>query len=352
MKIVYLFNGARVGLLEKVMSGKDHGNGFWGMTDFIRNGIDATYLEVEQDFSPKIARLIRKYVPIYCMHLLQFRKILQADIVFTSVSFGTQFVHALWPFKKPVWIMHDFSIMGLLGDESTFRQKLFRFIVSRADGIVTISKKEELRLKERFPQMKDQIRFIPYFGDINFFKPGTEDRGETILAVGADPDRDWKTLIEAMKGLGYKLHLVTRESRVAKLRPLPEFVTVGQHSAQELVSLYARAMLVIIPLNVSGGNNDAMGCSAAFEALSSGCPVVATRTEAMETYIVEGENGLLVPAQNPQALREALVRLVDNKELRLKFSKEARARAVELQDSRNRIHDLKNFFTEILSRSR
>ena len=350
MKIIYLFNGARVGLLEKVMSGENHGNGFWGMTDFIRKGIDASYLEIEQDVSPKLARAIRKYVPIYCIHLLQFRKILKADIVFTSVAFGTQLVHALWPFKKPLWIMHDFSIMGLLGDESTLRQKLFRFIVTRADGIVTISKKEELRLKERFPQMKDRIRFIPYFGDVRFFKPGSGERNQTVLAVGADPDRDWKTLIESMKGLGLALHLVTRESRVAKLRPLPDFVTVAGHSAHELAQLYAQAMLVVIPLNVSGGNNDAMGCSAVFEALSSGCPVIATRTEAMETYISEGENGLLVPAQDSDALRKAISRLSQDRELRERFSATARERAVTLQDSHARINDLELFFNEILSR--
>jgi glycosyltransferase involved in cell wall biosynthesis len=55
---------------------------------------------------------------------------------------------------------------------------------------------------------------------------------------------------------------------------------------------------------------------ALLEAMGAGLPVVATRVEGVEEVIVDGENGLLLPPADPEALKIALLRLLAQSDLR------------------------------------
>jgi glycosyltransferase involved in cell wall biosynthesis len=50
---------------------------------------------------------------------------------------------------------------------------------------------------------------------------------------------------------------------------------------------------------------------AAVEALACGTPVVASKVGGLREVVRDGENGLLIPADDPGALAEALRRLLD-----------------------------------------
>ena len=64
------------------------------------------------------------------------------------------------------------------------------------------------------------------------------------------------------------------------------------------------------------------------EAISLGLPVVSTDCNYGPNEIIEnGENGLLVPVADPEKLASAILKLIGNKELRLKLGKKAEERA-------------------------
>ena len=66
-------------------------------------------------------------------------------------------------------------------------------------------------------------------------------------------------------------------------------------------------------------------CRVALEYMAMGKPVVGTSVNAIPEVIGNGVNGLVVPPGDPEALGEAILRLLQNKEERMKFGISARA---------------------------
>lgn len=329
LRVAYLFAGSRSQALERVRSGENHGAGFWGLCHLAPFGVRADLLELEQTYPLRICKIIRQYVPAYWSHLFIFWRFFSYDIVFASTGFGTQLIFTFLGIRHPKWVMYDFNITGFLGEGRTFKQKLFAYLVSRTAGIVTLSEKEAQMLKTRFPHLANQIAFIPFGADTSFFIPTPVPEERQILAVGTDPDRDYKTLFAACEGLNIPVTVTTYSSRLTAFDPLPSFVTVKKYSPRELVEAYSRAALVVIPLNTSRRLNDAMGCSTVHEALIMGKATIATRTFTLESYINSGENGLLVTEGNVSEMRQAIRTVMNDDVLRGRLAKNARAYALE-----------------------
>jgi glycosyltransferase involved in cell wall biosynthesis len=66
-----------------------------------------------------------------------------------------------------------------------------------------------------------------------------------------------------------------------------------------------------------------------YEYMASGRPIVASAVGQIAEVLRDGESALLVPPDDPHALCEAIVRLVDDAQLRMKLSSHARAAAVD-----------------------
>lgn len=74
--------------------------------------------------------------------------------------------------------------------------------------------------------------------------------------------------------------------------------------------------------------------SVVIEAAAMGTPSVATTVTGLVDAVVDGQTGLLVPAKQVEALEQALLRLIENPELRAEMGHFARTRAVRDFDAR------------------
>jgi glycosyltransferase involved in cell wall biosynthesis len=96
---------------------------------------------------------------------------------------------------------------------------------------------------------------------------------------------------------------------------------LGSVEGDEKIQAYASASLFVLP-----------SWTEAFplvipEAMAAGLPLVVTSVGAIPDFVIEGEDGFLVPPRDPAALARAVIRLLDNPELCQRISGRVRERA-------------------------
>ena len=136
---------------------------------------------------------------------------------------------------------------------------------------------------------------------------------EVLYAGRLSPEKGVRELVAAADGLP----LV-----VAGDGPLRAEVpqALGFVPNDELQSYYARAAVVACPSHREG-----FGVACA-EAMAHGKPVVASAVGGLKDLVVDGETGVLVPPRDVSSLREALERLLADRDLRRRLGAAGRER--------------------------
>lgn len=142
-------------------------------------------------------------------------------------------------------------------------------------------------------------------GDIT---SATQPGFEALLSAAGRLRFDWHLSI-----FGDGPALAALEARAQQLVAAGKVTFVGALPHSKILEYLRPAKVYIDPCGVDGFPVFAL------HSLSEGCPVVAARAGAIPELIVDGENGLLYPANNPVALSEAIVTLASVKGLSLKL---------------------------------
>ena len=161
------------------------------------------------------------------------------------------------------------------------------------------------------------VRTIPSGVDLPEHVGEEAEPPEILFAGRLSPEKGIRELMAAADGLP----LV-----VAGDGPLRSEVprALGFVAHDELEGLYERAAVVACPSHREG-----FGIVCA-EAMAYGRPVVAGDVGGLRDLVVHEETGLLVPPRDSGALREALQRLLADRQLRRRFGAAGRARIGEL----------------------
>jgi glycosyltransferase involved in cell wall biosynthesis len=127
--------------------------------------------------------------------------------------------------------------------------------------------------------------------------------GGFLLAIGREA-RDWTTLARAAEGLDGEIRVVGPQSLPGTSR----LTLVPQRSREDLAALIAESRAVVVPL--LAGRRTA-GQLTVLDAMAVGRAVVATSTQGTVDYVT-AETGVLVPPGDPEPLRAALLRVLDD----------------------------------------
>lgn len=235
-------------------------------------------------------------------------------------------------------------IIYVHGEEITIRNmewslpKLRPFYLRNCDAIVAVSTFAQRALVEQMGIDRTKITLIANGVDLDKFYP--QPKAATLMAryglvgqrvlvsVGRLVPRKGvdRTLVAlrivlqrhsnihylVVGGGSYRAEL----ERIARQVEVSQHVTfVGEVPEDEITMHYALGDIFILPnRETADGDNEGFGL-VFLEANACGIPVIAGRAGGVQDVVLNGDNGLTVDGNNPEAIAEAILRLLEDPEL-------------------------------------
>lgn len=174
-----------------------------------------------------------------------------------------------------------------------------------------------------------RVRIVPNFVRALPQPPGDGREPMYLLAVGRlDNQKGFDLLLRAfalsaLAERGVRLTILGDGPQRLALKVLADELSIAQAVAmpggvQNPEAWMARATVYVLPSRYEGFPN------ALLEAMAMGCPVIATDCDSGPREIIrQGENGLLVPVEDVEALSDALQTLFGDAALRARLGAEA-----------------------------
>jgi glycosyltransferase involved in cell wall biosynthesis len=210
-------------------------------------------------------------------------------------------------------------------------------VLRRAAMVVTHSDATREEVIERIGIREDRV-MTAHLGVSTRFTPNDPGevlerlgiRGRYILSVGArEPRKNLPTTLRAFERVRESapdVRLVVAGPRGWRNREFDSLVArskgvtvTGALPDRDLVALYSGAACFVYPSLGEGFGLPVL------EAMACGAPVVSSNRTALPEVV--GDAGLLTDPENPEAIGEAIVRIISSDELSAELSEKARRRA-------------------------
>lgn len=228
--------------------------------------------------------------------------------------------------------------------------RALRFILGRARRVVAISQFTRCQV-ERSGVPPERIELLHPAIDLERFaalpaaqearrRYGWQER-QVILSVGRLVARKGQDMViralpqvalaaprarYAIAGSGPCREALERLARETGVEERVEFL--GFVPEAELPALYAAAEVFAMPSRERPEAGDVEGFGIVFiEANAAGLAVLAGRSGGVEDAVVDGRTGLLVDPEDPQAIAQGLIRLLQDGELRRRLAVQGQERA-------------------------
>ena len=222
-------------------------------------------------------------------------------------------------------------------------QRMFEAWSARSAHVcVAVSGQTKTEWEQRCPALRGRMQLIPYGIDAgkvrqNATPPVT--RSELDLPANA-PVLAVVARLAPMKGIA---HLLDAMPAILEKHPDTRLLLIGD--GPERAALEAKANEHV---HFLGWRNDALRIVpvadivvlpsvfletwgfALAEAMALGKPCVATDVGGMQELVADGETGFIVPRRNPQALAEAIGRLLDDPAMAKRFGEAGKKRVEEV----------------------
>jgi glycosyltransferase involved in cell wall biosynthesis len=212
-----------------------------------------------------------------------------------------------------------------------------RHIIARSSIINTVAKSVAEELRE-YGLDPGKISVLGTGVNVNQFIPAedTPSRRSYILNVGRLAYR--KGLFDLVEAADIVCHRLPEvkfiivgsgqiekqlKTKVSRKGLCGRFTFTGHVNHKRLIKLYQQAALYVQPSHYEGLPVTLL------EAMSCGCPVIATAVSGMLDVIRDNDNGLLVPAKSPEHMAEAIIQLMKDKALRIRLSRAAHQTILE-----------------------
>ena len=231
-------------------------------------------------------------------------------------------------------------------------------VVSRLKHIVTVSEVSRRDIADAFKIPAANLKVVHNGIDTETFKPNPEiTRVPYRIMATASADQPLKGLQYLLRAIAElvftypEIHLEVlgklkpdgdTEKLVTQLNLQKHLTFTSGVATQEVVNMYARASLVVVPSVYEG-----FGLPAG-EAMSCGVPVISTNGGALPEVV--GDCGIIVPVRDPEAIAQAIKELINNPDKRSALSKRGRKRILEHFSWRVAAQEMADLYYEVLEK--
>lgn len=206
------------------------------------------------------------------------------------------------------------------------RKIIAKFVIPKADAVRAVSQKLKKKLINDFGVKEEKITVAPIYVErtTHNVERTTHNSQFIFLTVGRlVPVKNISLQIKAMKEINAELWIVgdgplTSDfgRRISDLKLNNKIKLLGWQS--DLEKFYSQADAFLLTSNYEGWG------MAVIEAARSGLPIIMTDVGCAEEVIKNGESGIVIPVDNQRELEKAMIKLIDNPELRKKLGEGAR----------------------------
>jgi glycosyltransferase involved in cell wall biosynthesis len=258
---------------------------------------------------------------------------------------GVRHIHANWatyPGTAALLISRMTGIPYSFSGHATdifVHHAMLREKIEAARFVLTCTRYNREYLAGLAPDRRGAIETIYHGVDLErFSRNGVEREPDLILSVGTlRACKGFDDLIRAIavlrdRGRKVRCEIVGEgedrpalEALIASLGLIAQVQLVGYRPQEEVIPAYHRAAAVALPAHLE----DHFGIpNILIEGLAAGAPVVCTELPSLGELIEHERSGLFVPERDPQALAEALARLLDSPAFARSLAEEGRRRVV------------------------
>ena len=217
----------------------------------------------------------------------------------------------------PTSVQLAYAPVALPGIGNGTRERIFG-INEPFPTATTAARKWDVRSAKRlFPKVRSETRPIcPLRGCESQTSPTQDKTSLNIVSLGNDPRRDWKLLIEVVRGRqDWSLKIASQKVERSALSNSSNVEIVGWKTNDEWLARHRWADAVEFAIKP---NLHASGITIIQEAALQGVPVICSDTGGLRAYFWT--------QQSEAALREAIGAFADKRDVRLSFARRTQDR--------------------------
>jgi glycosyltransferase involved in cell wall biosynthesis len=309
-RVAYVFPNSRRDLIAQCRAGTAPDTHLLGLNHLEPFGIEAEAREPALDrhapFLPTRVRWHLRELPLPW-------ELRDVDAVFTPLANLIPLVTRLRRGQPPV-LVYNFGLNTILRRARAARRRLLTAALRSTERVVCLGPSQRDDLLQLTGFEPEHVAVALHGVDHGFFAPSGAPRERLVIAIGRDLARDYPTLLRAVEPLDAKVVCVALRRNVEGLK-VPANVEIRERIPYaELRDLYRRAAVAVVALRAAAFpfGSEGSGVSAMLEAQASATPLVATDRPIVRDYLRDGESGVIVPPEETDALRAAILRILED----------------------------------------